>query len=296
MTHAQSVEPLVVVYQITNRVNGHRYIGYTGRGLKSRRAGHLNQLSTGSDYPIHRAMRKYGKENFVFEVMADFADDEDLAKVYECEAIAKYRPEYNLTYGGEGGTLAEVSRKKIGDANRGRKMPPSHGEKRRAYLTGRKHTEETRAKMRAAQKGHAPTRTGPIPQEVRDRISAANKGRAPWTTGKNHSPETRAKMSAWQTGRKLSEEHCASISQARKEAWRANRDGYLSAARSAAAKGQAARKLSVRCVEDGQTFAGCSDADRCYGFRIGTVSRVVKGTIKNNTGRTFVRVEPDDGA
>ncbi len=284
----------VVVYKATNLVNGHFYIGYTGRGLARREKAHRNIADQHKGHRLHRAIAKYGHDKFVFEVMADFDGDEDLAKLYECEAIAKYRPEYNLTYGGEGGTLAEESRKKIGDANRGRKMPPSHGEKRRAFLTGRKHTSETKAKMSAVQKGHAPTRTGPIPPETKAKISAANKGRAPWTTGKNHSAETRAKMSAWQIGRKLPDEHRASISAARKEAWKNNREAHLSAARAAAKKGQEARKLAVRCVDDGRIFAGCSDADRFYGFRIGTVSRVVKGTIKNNTGLTFVKHEVED--
>ena len=138
-------EPMVVVYKATNRINGHSYIGYTGRGLSKRERAHRVTARAGRGSRFHAAMRKYGQENFLFEVLCDFAGDEDLAKVFECEAIAAYKPEYNLTYGGEGGTLAEESRKKIGDANRGRKMPPSHGEKRRAYLLGRKLSSEHRA-------------------------------------------------------------------------------------------------------------------------------------------------------
>lgn len=295
MTHSQAIEPLVLVYQITNRVNGHRYIGYTGRGLKARRAGHLSQLARGSHYAVHRAMRKYGVDNFDFSILGEFGDDEELAKVYEIEAIAAYKPEYNLSYGGEGGTLAEESKKKIGAANRGRKMPPSHGEKRRAFLTGRKHTPQAKAKIAAANRGKpSPLKGIPLKAETRAKISAANKGQVPWTAGRGHSPETRAKMSAWQIGRKLPDSHRASISKVRKDAWETNREKYLPAVRAAAAKAQAARKLSVRCVEDGAIFPGCSDADRHYGYRVGTVSRIVKGTIKNTTGRTFVRHEAND--
>jgi len=282
---------MVVVYKATNLVNGHFYIGYTGRGLKGREKAHRYTAKGGKGHRLHRAIAKYGQDNFVFEVVADFDGDEDLAKLYECEAIAKYQPEYNLTYGGEGGTLAEESRKKIGDANRGRKMPPSHGEKRRAFLTGRKHTEETKARMSAVQKGHAPTRTGPIPDDVRAKISAANKGQIPWTAGKNHSPETRAKMSAWQVGRKLTNAHRESISEARKALIQT--DAMKAACAANIAKAAAAKKLAVQCVEDDRTFEGCSDADRFYGFRTGLVSRIVKGTVRNNTGLTFVRYEAD---
>lgn len=291
MTHSQAIEPLVIVYQATNLVNGHRYIGYTARGLSKRERAHRTRPGS----LLHSAMRKYGHENIVFEVLADFQGDEELAKAYECEAIAAYKPEYNLTYGGEGGTLAEESRKKIGAANRGRKMPPSHGEKRRAFLTGRKHTEEAKAKISAANRGKpSPLRGVPLTAETRAKISAANKGQVPWTAGRGHSPETRAKMSAWQIGRKLPDSHRASISKARKDAWETSREKYLPVVRAAAAKAQAARKLSVRCVEDGVIFPGCSDADRYYGYRVGTVSRIVKGTIKNTTGRTFVRHEAND--
>lgn len=280
-------EPLVVVYQVTNAANGKRYIGYTGRGLVNRKRGHLRDAAAGKGHALHRAIRKYGPENFTFHVLGDFGDDEDLAKVYEVETIAKYKPEYNLSYGGDGGTLHKTSREKIGAANRGRKMPPSHSEKRRAYLTGKKHTLETRAKMSAVQKGHPPTRTGPIPEGVRLKISAANKGQVPWIAGKKHTEVTRAKMSAWQRGRVLPDEHRKSISEARRRAWAANREGYLSAVREAVKAGQEARKIRVKCLDDGCVFAGCSDADRHYGFRVGTVSRVLKGTIKNRTGMTF---------
>lgn len=294
-----AAEPQVVVYKASNLVNGHFYIGYTARGLAARERAHrtvANGAKNTKKYPLHLAVKKYGQENFVFEVMADFQGDEKLARLYECEAIAAYKPEYNLTYGGEGGTLHESSRKKISDANRGRKMPPSHAEKRRAYLTGRKHTAEAKEKIRLANIGRPSPSKGVSPSaETRAKISAANKGQVPWTKGKKHKIETRAKMSAWQVGRKLPDEHRANISEARRQAWKNNRATYLPLVRAAAKAGQAARKLRVRCVDDGRVFDGCSDADRFYGYRIGLVSRIVKGTVKNNTGKTFVRHEEEDG-
>lgn len=286
---AHAADRAVIVYRAVNAVNGHSYIGFTTQGLSRRVQGHRRLAAAGGSYRFSAAIRKYGIENIKFEIMADFDGDEELAKAYECEAIAAYKPEYNLTYGGDGGTLAEESRKKIGDANRGRKMPASHKEKRVAFLTGRKHTAEAKAKISAANKGRVRARTGPPSAEVRAKLSAANKGRAPWITGKTHSMETRAKFSEWQRGRKLSDEHRANISAARVDAWANNRDKYLLAARAAAKAGQEARKLPVKCVEDGLVFPGCSDADRHYGYRIGLVSRIVKSTISNTTGKTFVR-------
>lgn len=287
-----SAEPKVVVYEVRNAVNGHRYIGYTARGLKQRERQHRQTANARGKrgHLLHSAIRKYGHENFVFEVLCDFQGDEELAKAYEYEAIAKYKPEYNISYGGEGGTLPEETRKKIGDANRGRKMPPSHREKRVAFLTGRKHTEETLAKMSAVQKGHPGyTKGKPLSAETKQKLSAANKGQIPWIAGKNHSEETKAKIRAQRWNH--SPESLEKIAGARKQAWAVRSDAMLDAVRAAQKKGIAARKLAVRCVEDGRVFEGCSDADRYYGFRIGLVSRIVKGTVPNTTGKTFVRHE-----
>jgi group I intron endonuclease len=292
-----ATEPKVVVYQAKNLVNGHTYIGYTGRGLKQREAQH-RQTANGRGAPghyLHNAIRKYGQENFVFEVLFDFLDDEELAKAYECEAIAKYKPEYNISYGGEGGTLPEETRKKIGDANRGRKMPPSHHDKRVAFLTGRKHTDETRAKMSAAQKGHPSNLRGrAVAEETRQKISAANKGRVPWTKGKKHSEETRAKMSAWQIGRQLSVETRQKMSAARRELSKNPSEAMNTAWASNIGKALKARQIQVKCIDDGRVFSGASNADRFYGFRIGLVSRILKGTAKNATGKTFIRCAPEE--
>jgi group I intron endonuclease len=289
MTNLQTIEPRVVVYKAVNLVNGHSYIGYTARGLRKREAAHRNVArGGGTKYRLHRALRKYGDENFEFTVMADFQDDEELAKAYECEAIAAYKPEYNMSYGGEGGTLVEESRKKIGDANRGRKMPPSHGVKRRAYMLGRKHSPEAREKIRLASIGRpSPLKGVPPSAETRAKLSAANKGKVPWTKGKKHSEETKAKIRAQRWNH--TPESLERISAARRAVWKEKREQLLPAIREAAKAGQAARRLPVQCLDDGKVFDGCADADRFYGYRIGLVSRIVNGTVPNKTGKTFVR-------
>ena len=277
----------VLVYKATNLVNGHWYIGYTARGLAAREKAHRAAARANKGHLLHAAIRKYGHENIAFEVMADFHGDEDIAKLYEREAIAAYQPEYNLTYGGEGGTLAAESRKKIGDANRGRKMPPSHGEKRRAFLLGRKHTPEAREKIRQANTGRPSPNKGVSPTaETRAKISAANKGQVPWTKGTKRSEETKTKIRAQRWNH--SAESLRRIAKARKLAWGERTPAMVEAITATQKLGVAARKISVRCETDGMVFEGCSDADRFYGFRTGTVSRVLKGSIKNKTGKIFV--------
>lgn len=200
-----------IVYQATNKVNGKRYIGYTARGLTRRRYQHLWDARKGAGHYFHRAIAKYGPENFVFEVLADFDGDEELAKLYEYEAIAAYKPEYNLSYGGEGGSLHESSRKKIGAANSRRvvtdEMRKNIGDAQR----GKKRSAETRAKMRAAQLGKKHTAETlkkmsevcghPVSDEARKKMSIARQGRESPAKGKKWSEEARLRVSAARKGR-----------------------------------------------------------------------------------------------
>lgn len=134
----------VIVYQARNLVDGCRYIGFTTKGLEVRRAQHLKSARVKqSRFRFQHAINKYGPENFVFEVLGDFDGDEELAKLYEIEAIAKYKPEYNLSYGGDGGSLSEETRAKISASRIG--LPGT--------WLGKKFSDEHRANMRASFKG-----------------------------------------------------------------------------------------------------------------------------------------------
>lgn len=61
------------IYQITNLINGHIYIGQTRRSFVERWREHIKaaQYTNNEDYwfPIHAAMRKYGINNFDFRVL-----------------------------------------------------------------------------------------------------------------------------------------------------------------------------------------------------------------------------------
>jgi len=177
-----------VVYQARNLVNGHRYIGFTARGLAQRERQHRNRANRGEGWRLHAAMRKYGHENIVFEVMGNFAADVDLALVYEEEAIAAYRPEYNMSAGGEG-VKGPLSPESLASFRAKRAGVPS-------YRKGRPLTEEHKAKIRAANKGQVPWSKGKKQSvETREKIRAANIGNTNFK-GRKHSEETKQKMRA----------------------------------------------------------------------------------------------------
>lgn len=94
----------IIIYMATNKVNGKKYIGKTIRGLKKRKSQHLRDVRNGSQSHFHRAIRFYGEDVFVWEVIyVGSSDEEILQKEIEFISIHDtYNNGYNLTKGGEG--------------------------------------------------------------------------------------------------------------------------------------------------------------------------------------------------
>lgn len=97
------------IYVYTNKINGHQYVGQTNN-LQKRYNGHksdsFNKNSHSYNYPFHAAIRKYGIENFTFEVIEEIAT-EDEANEREKYWIKEKRSHiseggYNITFGGDG--------------------------------------------------------------------------------------------------------------------------------------------------------------------------------------------------
>lgn len=254
-------ENMVVVYQAKNRINGKRYVGVTSRGLRARERGHRREADSGRGSLLHAAIRKYGHDNIVFEVLQDFNGDYDLAKLYEQEYIAKYRPEYNLTGGGEGGTLAVSTRLKIAAAH-----------------LGRKRSAEARANMSAAQRRRGAEH--PPDAETREKMRQAKLGRKhrpeslAKMVGRKDSPETRAKKAAAQTGRPATKGKTGQATSAetrekirhslRLARWVDTPARAASRARTGTTAAREARKIPVRCLGDGMIFESVRAAAEFY--------------------------------
>lgn len=89
------------IYKITNQINGKFYIGKTIKTLQNRFHNHCYEaLKRNSTTYFHRAIRKYGKENFILEEI-ELCDNKILNEK-EVFWISKLRPHYNQTNGGEG--------------------------------------------------------------------------------------------------------------------------------------------------------------------------------------------------
>lgn len=92
-----------IIYKATNLINKKVYIGQTTRTLEQRRKEH--EKPSKHNYLFQRAIRKYGKEAFSWQVI-DKADDEVALNEKEVAWIAHYRSYkengYNMTIGGDG--------------------------------------------------------------------------------------------------------------------------------------------------------------------------------------------------
>jgi len=89
-----------LIYKYTNEINNKIYIGFTSRTFEIRSYEHIKQARLNSEYAFHRAIRKYGIENFSSEII-----EENVSIERESFWIKKYESfgkGYNMTEGGEG--------------------------------------------------------------------------------------------------------------------------------------------------------------------------------------------------
>lgn len=97
------------IYKIENLLNNKCYIGQS-IDIEQR---WLKHKSAKDDFLIHKALRKYGIENFIFEILVICDQNELNAK--ECEYIKKYNSlipnGYNMIQGGSNGAGISKSKK-----------------------------------------------------------------------------------------------------------------------------------------------------------------------------------------
>ena len=164
-----------IVYKTTCSVNNKIYIGCHATD-------DLDDGYIGSGKCLKRAISKYGKSNFVREVLFIYDSHVDMfAKEIELvtQEFIDSEESYNLVVGGSGGfkilNIEEWKDKlKVASANRERKTP----------MLGKHHSEETKLKMSNANAGR-PT---------------WNKGLPGTWIGKTHSDESKLKISKSKKG------------------------------------------------------------------------------------------------
>jgi group I intron endonuclease len=116
-----------VIYKATNKVNGKVYIGCTVKQLCERVRNHKNSSLKGGKSYFHCAIRKYGIDNFCFDIL-DVCDDIDEMFALEHYYIDYFKSNkrkngYNMTEGGLGNVgwiPSKSTRRKISNSMKGK--------------------------------------------------------------------------------------------------------------------------------------------------------------------------------
>lgn len=163
----------MIVYLVENKRNGKRYVGLTKHDLETRWGQHVKDALRGSPMPLHRAIRKYGVDEFI-QTVIDTGESEEQLRELEIswiEALGTYENGYNATRGGDG-------------------------------VVGLKHSEETKRKMSESRKGERNPNFGKRfgfsktgwSDEAKEKLSEKRVGDANPFKGKHHSAEARNKI------------------------------------------------------------------------------------------------------
>lgn len=211
-----------IVYRITNQINWKYYFGIHSTA-------NLNDNYFGSGFKLKDAIKKYGKENFVKTIIADYptrkeASDHEKLIVTHDHVESDYC--YNIKTGGDnecimsaasrkkisialsGNNPSEETRNKISRANKGKTRSDETKQLLSQVNLGRVVSDETRLKISVAKTGKT------MPDEVKHAKSESMLGELNHFYGRHHTEETRQLISLANTGRVPSIETIKLISEA----------------------------------------------------------------------------------
>ena len=141
----------MIIYKITNNINGKAYIGQTVQPFKRR----LSQHRENRKSLISLAIKKYGWENFTAEILEECHTSEELdeRERYYIAFFNTVTPNgYNLTDGSNHCTASEETRRKQSEAAKRRFQNQAERDKISRKLNGRTDSDEVKAHKSAAQK------------------------------------------------------------------------------------------------------------------------------------------------
>lgn len=165
----------MIIYKATNKVNGKCYIGQTRHSLEERRNAHYVKARQGIKTHFYSAIRKYGEDNFEWEIICSASDKKTLNEL-ETFYITKFdsiKNGYNMVDGGDNNIMDIES------------VKTKHDEKMRSA--------EVRAKISASMKRYRAEH--PFTNEHRRKISEKALGNQHFL-GHHHTEEFKKKMSA----------------------------------------------------------------------------------------------------
>lgn len=177
------------------------YIGQTVMKLEDRMNRHFN--SNSSQY-ITRAIKKYGKENFEYDIIYTCNDIETLnkAEIFFIKFFNTLTPNgYNISPGGKNFRYTDEMKKNLSNIMKGKNT----------WMNGRHHSKETIEKMKMKRKNQKLSpehnkvfkHNKPHSEETKKKLSELNRGKISNRKGVKLSDETKKKISESLKNRKL---------------------------------------------------------------------------------------------
>ncbi|MGL5797901.1 MAG: NUMOD3 domain-containing DNA-binding protein [Cetobacterium sp.] len=180
------------IYLTTNTINGKMYIGQ-----KNYKKDFRTYLGSGTALKL--AVEKYGRENFVREILCECKDLEEMNHMehfFTSLVDAENNPDfYNLKAGGNQKGYSQETRNKMSRLKIGKKLSEDNRRKLLKSLVGREVSEATKNKISEKLKGVKHT------LERKNNISESKKGSVPWNKGLEFSEEVKIKMSEAKKGK-----------------------------------------------------------------------------------------------
>lgn len=219
------------VYETINLKNNKIYIGQKNKDS-------IDKNYFGSGKLILKAIKKYGKDNFVLEMLCwkKTAKELDEAERFFIKAYDSTNKNigYNISLGGQTGFMkgchhTQEAKERMSEGRKGMVFTEEH--KRKIGESGKgKHpktlTEEWKRRIGLAGIGNksrtgmpSPTKGIPHTEEAKARMSKSHMGQPAWNKGIHLSDEHKRKLSESKKGIKLSEERKKKCSLAAKERW-----------------------------------------------------------------------------
>jgi hypothetical protein len=247
-------------YKITNLVNGKYYYG-----IRSFDGNIEDDYYFGSGKILRKSIKKYGKDNFTKEIIADYPTRKEASdhekRVVNLELI-QLKECYNCRTGGDNEfTPSKEVREKMSKSKIGRKHTEETKEKLKEYVRNRVYSDKAMATFRKI----GLSRKGCIlSEDHKTKIKESTIGDKNPFYGKKHTEETKIKLREAKSGqnhpfygKKLPSTTCEKIS---------------------AAKFNKPRITSRKCIIEGVVYNMVAEARRKYNLGDGTVQNRIAST------------------
>ena len=249
-----------IIYKTTNLVNNMIYVGQDSNN---------NQNYLGSGNLIKKAIKKYGKNNFIKEII-EYCDNETELNLREQYWIKYYNSQdksigYNIAYGGTNGTMlnrthSNETKEKMSEIAKGRIFSKTHKENLSLAHLGKKLSDETKNKI-SQNNPNKNKKLSPLSYEIKNKISESKKG-------KKLSDETKYKMSISHLG---------------------DKNHFFGKKHSNESLLKIRKKIIQLTINDEyiKTWDSLSDAAKNLNINISGISSVLKGNYKITGGFKF---------